>query len=189
MNAASETIATQVVRNGVDVTALAETVSAVQEDASIAAFKFRARNRWLGGDHNRTTIDTFYGACEEHRHVKTFEVDNGEAEVLLGKDQGANPLEHLLNALAACMTTSMAYHGAARGIDIESIESELDGDVDLRGFLGLSDQVRRGYSEIRVRFKVGSAASAEALADCARMSPVYEVVSGSVPVRLVVDKA
>ena len=128
-----------VVRNGVDVTALFATIEAVKGNQEIARFQFRARNRWMGADHNQSTIDAFHGACQTMRHATAFTMDNGEPAVLLGADAHPNPVEYVLHALAGCLTTTMAYHAAARGIAIEAIESRLEGDLDLRGFLGLSD--------------------------------------------------
>lgn len=132
--------------NGVNVTALMETIDAVKRAPETAAFRFRGSNTWLGGDHNRSTFKQFYGAGAEHRtSASGFVLDNGEPEVLLGADEGANPAEHLLNALMGCLTTTMTYHAAARGIEIKGIETEAEGDLDLRGFLGLSDTIRKGY--------------------------------------------
>lgn len=90
-------------------------------------------------------------------------------------------------ALAACLTTSLVYHAAARGILIESMESTVEGDLDLRGFLGLSDQIRRGYKEIRVNFSVKSDASPEQLRELTTFSPVYDIVSNPVPVRITIE--
>ena len=101
-----------------------------------------------------------------------------------GKNEGANPVEFVLHALAACVTTSLVYHAAARGITLESVESQLEGDLDLRGFLGLSDQVRRGYKEIRVKFNVKSDASPEQLEELTKFSPVYDIISNAVPVSI-----
>ena len=114
-------------------------------------------------------------------------LDNDEPPVLLGADAGANPVEYVLHALAGCLTTTMVYHAAARGIDIGAVESELEGDLDLRGFLGLSDEVRKGYREIRVTLRVQSAADAGILKNLAQYSPVYDIVSRSVPVQLRVE--
>jgi uncharacterized OsmC-like protein len=174
--------------NGVNVSALMDTIDAVKKNPEIATFRFRGKNTWLGGDHNRSTIKDFYGACEDHRTASTpFVIDNGEPPVLLGQDEGANPVEHLLNALMGCMTTTMAYHAASRGIEIEAIDTESEGDIDLRGFLGLSDKIRKGYQNIRVRMRVKSTAKPETLRELATFSPVYDVVSNSVPVDVVVE--
>lgn len=105
--------------NGVNVTALFDTIAAVKDNAAIAKFNFRAANTWMGGDRNRTTIQDFTGALSEHRTgVQAFIAENGEPEVLLGDDSAPNPVEWLLHALIGCMTTTTAYHGAAHGIAI-----------------------------------------------------------------------
>jgi uncharacterized OsmC-like protein len=169
--------------NGVDVERMGATVQTVQQNPVLARFQFRAANRWIDGGHNRSTIQGFYGAGQEDTtRTKPFVLDADEPPVLLGKDIGANPVEFVLHALAACLTTSLVYHAAVRGIQIESIESKLEGDLDLRGFLGLSDRVRRGYQQIRATFIVKSDASVKELEELARFSPVYDIVSNPVPV-------
>jgi uncharacterized OsmC-like protein len=173
--------------NGVDVTALFATIEAVKANREIAQFKFRAQNSWKGGDHNRSTIEGFHGACQDIKHAKTFEMDNGEPPVLLGAGKHPNPVEFVLHALIGCLTTTMAYHAAARGIAIEAIDSKLEGDLDLQGFLGLSDKVRKGFHTVRVNMRVKSTASAETLRDLAKFSPVYDIVSKSLPVEVKVD--
>ena len=171
--------------NGVNVTALMETVAAVTATPAIAKFNFRATNKWMGGEKNRTTMKAFTGAMQEHRtQSPPFVYDNGEPAILLGEDKAPNPVEWLLHALIGCMTTSTAYHAASRGIEIRSIESSIEGDLDLRGFLGISDKVRKGYSEIRVTMRVGTRATAEMIETFTRMSPVLDVVSRSVPVQI-----
>jgi uncharacterized OsmC-like protein len=175
------------VRNGVNVTALFETIEAVKGNQEIAQFQFRARNRWMGGDHNQSTIEGFHGACQERMHVQAFELDNGEPAVLLGADRHANPVEYVLHALTGCLTTTLAYHAAARGITIEAIDSTVEGDLDLRGFLGLSDKVRKGFHAVRVRMRVKSSADPSMLRDLARFSPVYDIVSNSLPVEVSVE--
>ena len=174
--------------NGVDVDQMGATIQAVQQNTSLATFHFRAKNRWITGGHNRSTIQSFYGAGQENTGRKTpFVLDSDEPPVLLGKDQGANPYEFVLHALAAGLTTSLVYHAAARGIHIESIESTLEGDLDLQGFFGLSDRVRPGYKEIRVRFTIKTDASAEELKKLTELSPVYDIVSNPVPISIQVD--
>ncbi len=174
--------------NGVNVTAMMETIDAVKANPAIAAFNFRATNKWMGGDMNRTTIKEFTGALQEHRvDSRPFVYDNGEHPVLLGHDKAPNPVEWVLHALIGCMTTTTAYHAASRGIEIRSISSTIDGDLDLRGFLGLSDKVRKGYSEIRVKMRVGTSAPRETIEAITRMSPVFDIVSKSVPVKVEIE--
>lgn len=171
--------------NGVNVTQLGETIDAIQGDPEIAQFEFRAQNVWLGGGHNRSEIKSFYGACEEDSiRTEPFVLDADEPPVLLGQDQGANPVEYILHALAACVTTSTVYHAAAQGIEIEAIESSLEGDLDLHGFLGLKEDVRKGYQQIRINMKVKSDASAEQLRELSKMSPVLDIVTNPVPVQV-----
>lgn len=176
-----------VVRNGINVTALSETVNAVKGNPDIAKFQFRASNHWLQGDHNHSTIDGFYGACQEMKHAQAFEMDNGEPPILLGDDRHANPVEYVLHALVGCLTTTMVYHAAARGIAIEAVDSRLEGDLDLRGFLGLSDKVRKGFHTIRVHMRVKSPAPSSQLRELAMFSPVYDIVSNSLPVEIEIE--
>lgn len=174
--------------NGVNVTALFDTIKAVKADTALAHFQFRASNRWIDGGHNRSTIQSFFGCkSEDTMRAKPFVMDNDEPPVLLGADAGANPVEYILHALAGCLTTTMVYHAAARGIEIKALESALEGDLDLRGFLGLSSEVRKGYQAIRVKMRVQSDAKPQMLRELAQFSPVYDMVSRSVPVDVIVD--
>jgi len=171
--------------NGVDATAIEETVAAVKADPKAARFSFRAANRWQGGSRNRSTIKGFVGAgVEDTTRREAFTLDADEPPVLLGQDQAANPAEYVLHALAACLTTTLAYQAAARGIAVEAIDSTLEGDMDLRGFLGLAKDVRKGFGQVRVAMRVKSAAKPETLRELAMFSPVYDIVSNSVPVEL-----
>src|SRR4051794_4921073 len=141
--------------NGVDSIRLAETVKTIKSDSSLARFQFRCRNRWTTAGHNTSAIQNFFGVgAEDTTRPTPFLVEADEPSLLLGTDVGANPVEYLLHALAACMTTSMVYHAAARGIEISSIQCTLQGDLDLRGFLGLDTSVRKGYQRIQVSFDV-----------------------------------
>ena len=178
---------TRGVINGVDVDRMGATREAVRCTPSLATFRFRAANYWIDGGHNRSTIQGFYGAGQENTiRTKPFVLDADEPPVLLGKDQGANPVEFVLHALAACLTTSLVYHAAARGILIESVESKLEGDLVAQGLLGLSEKVRRGYQQIRATFTVKSDASAELLEELTKFSPVYDIVSNPVPVSVTI---
>jgi uncharacterized OsmC-like protein len=178
--------------NGVPVDRLESTVKAIEQAPTLARFTFRAGNRWIDGGLNRSTIQGFHGAGQEDAsRSKPFVIDNDEPDVLLGTDQAPNPAEYVLHALAGCLTTNLAYQGAARGIHIEEIESRLEGTLDLRGMLGLSDQVRQGFESIHVVFRVKSDASEESLRElfelCQRRSPVLDIVSNPVPVSLVLE--
>jgi len=163
--------------NGIDLNVLEETVSAIQKDPDLGKCKFRARNKWIDANHNCTTISGFYGAKQEMAHKQEFELHADEPPILAGGDEGANPVEHLLNALAACVTTSLVAHAAVKGIHIESLESELEGDIDLRGFLGLAPDVPKGYTNIRLKFKVKTdSENMKKLKKLAEFSPVYNTL-------------
>jgi uncharacterized OsmC-like protein len=177
----------QNVVNGVNVDQLFSTIKAIKETPGLAKFKFRASNKWIDGGHNRSTIKGFYGAGQEDDSRQApFVMDNDEPAVLLGNDNGANPVEVLLHALAGCLTTSLVYHASAQGIDIEEVESQFEGDLDLHGFLGLSDRVRNGYESIRVTFKIKADATEDKLKELIELaqkrSPVFDIVSNPVPV-------
>ena len=175
--------------NGVDTERLFGTIDAIKETPSLAKFKFRTKNKWISGGHNRSSIKGFYGAGQEDTsRDKPFLLDSDEPHVLLGEDQAANPGEFLLHALAACLTSSLVYHAAAQGIKIDEVESTLEGDIDLHGFLGLSDTVRKGYENIRVNFKVKSDAPVEKLEEFSKFSPLLDIISNPVPVSVHIEK-
>jgi uncharacterized OsmC-like protein len=183
----------QKIINGVNVDQLSGTVDIIKEKPGIAKFNFRAQNKWLDGGLNRTTVKDFYGAGQEDTsRTKPFVYDADEPSVLLGEDRGANPVEYVLTALAGCLTTSLVFHAAAQGIKLDEVESKLEGDLDLRGFLGLSDKVRNGYENVRVTFKIKGDAPEEKLEELVKLaqkrSPVFDIVSHPVPVSVQLEK-
>lgn len=172
--------------NGVNVADLYTTIDAVKATPAIAKFNFRIQNRWEGGSRNSSTVNTFSGACQDLSRAKPFVLKADEPPVLLGTDGAANPVEYLLHALASCITTSMVYHAAARGIQIQEIESSFEGDINLHGFLELDRNVRNGYQGIRVKFKVKADVPDEQLEEIVRLgtshSPVFDSLVKGVPV-------
>lgn len=172
--------------NGVNVDNLSATVDAIKEKPAIAKFNFRIRNEWQGASRNCSIVSEFHGAGYEHSRSKPFMLSADEPAVLLGTDSAANPVEHLLHALASCMTTSMVYHAAARGIEIEEVESTLEGNIDLQGFLDLDPGVRNGYQGIRIRFKIKADVPDEKLHELAELgsghSPVFDSLTKGVPI-------
>ncbi len=163
--------------NGINLNILNETVSAIKNDPELGICKFRARNKWIDANHNCTTISGFYGAKQEKTHQQEFELHADEPPILAGGDQAANPVEHLLNALAGCVTTSLVAHAAVKGIHIEELESELEGDIDLSGFLGLNPDIPKGYTNIRMKFKVKTDGNnLKLLKRLSEFSPVYNTI-------------
>lgn len=175
------------VTNGVNVTQLLGTIDAIAARPDLARFEFRARNRWIGGTRNEARVDSYFGAGKDEERSEPFTFLADEPPVLCGKDEGANPVEYLLSALSMCVTTSIVAHAASRGIVIEAIDSELSGDLDVRGFLGMSATVRKGYERICMTMRIKTEASADLLRKLAEFSPVYDVVSRSVPVELTIE--
>lgn len=174
--------------NGIHLETLKGTINAIQQEPDLGHCKFRARNKWLGGNQNCTTITGFYGARQEIAHKQPFELHADEPPILAGNDEAANPVEHLLNALAGCVTTSMVAHAAVRGINIEELESELEGDIDLRGFLGLDNEVPKGFTEIRVKFTVkADADDLEELKSLTAYSPVFNTLAHGTKVNIQVQ--
>ncbi len=178
--------------NGINVDELFSTIELIKEKPEIAQFKFRATSEWVDGTHNRATISDFYGAGQEDnsREPIVFEID--EPPVLLGKNRGINPVEYLLIALSGCLTTSLIAHGSAKGIEIRKVESRYEGDLDLRGFLGISGDVPVGYQNIRVYFKIDADVSEEQKEELIKIaqkySPVFNSIAKPVPVTVQLDK-
>lgn len=174
--------------NGVDVERLEATIAAVKSQPSLAEFKFRLSNQWINGSQKRSQTKNFYGVGQEDSTRKvTFVLDADEPDVLLGQDKSANPAEYLLHALAACMTISMVYHAAARGFKIHKVESEFEGDIDLQGFLGLSDSIRPGFQQIRVKFRIQSDAPLAAIQELFKFSPIYDSICNPVDINVQVE--
>jgi uncharacterized OsmC-like protein len=178
-------------RNGVDTPTLLATISAVGAQPELAKFTFRAVNRWQQGTHSRTRIQSFYGAGEERMHEKEFVYDADHPTVLVARDQAPTPVEFLLHALTACITSGIGNIAAARGVTLYEVESTIEGDIDLQGILGLSDQVRNGYEAIRVNFRIKGDAPEDVLKKIVEQgrarSAVYDVLTRGVPVEMTVS--
>lgn len=177
------------VQNGVNVDQLIATINAIKENSDLARFHFRATNEWVSGGHSRTSIQSFYGAGgEDTSRGKPFLLEGDEPPVLLGSNAGPNAVEVVLHALASCLAVGFVYNAAAQGIRVDSLEFDLEGDIDLHGFLGLSDQVRPGYQDIRLSYRVKSDAPREKLeALCEytqKTSPVLDIIRNPVPVSI-----
>jgi uncharacterized OsmC-like protein len=187
MMAQQKTVEQAPLMNGLDVQAAMDTIDAIKANPGLARFQFRARNTWVNGGENRSVIRDFYGAGrEDDSRTMAFEFTNGEPPVLLGNNEGANPVEFLLHALAGCVTTTFVLHAMARGIRVRELSTRLEGDLDLRGLLGLDDQVSPGYEQIRIEMDVKADCSEEELDDLLaytqQHSPVCNTVCRPVPV-------
>ncbi len=180
------------ITNGVDLSRLADTVKAVKASPELASFQFRIQNTWLDGGENRSEVESFGAGGKEIQHQTRFTLLADEPDVLLGTDRGANPVEHLLHALASCVTTSMVYHAAARGIAVEQVESTLEGTLDLRGFLGIASHIRKGYQQIRLNLRIRANVSDEQFRELASLgpqfSPVFDSITKGVPIAVSTER-
>jgi uncharacterized OsmC-like protein len=164
--------------NGLDTEKMFETIEAIKSDPTLAKFEFRASNKWIQGGAGR----------EDDSRKEPFVFTNGEPPVLLGNNEGGNPVEFLLHALAGCVTTTLVLHAAARGIRIERISTELKGNIDLQGLLDLDPSVAPGYESIRIDMDIKADCpdeDLEMLIDFAHgHSPVCQTVCRPIPVVL-----
>jgi len=169
--------------NGVDVDQVMNVIGAIEADPGYAKFQWRATNQWIDGGQSRSRIkDFFAGNAEDTTRKDAFTIDADEPTIAGGQNSAPNSMEYVLHALATCLTGTLVYHAAVRGIEIEAVESSYTGDMDVRGLFGLSDDVRKGFSKVAVNMRVRSEATIEELTEMALYSPVYDIVSKSLPV-------
>ena len=175
--------------NGIDTGQVMGLAGRINEEEGYGKFKFRASNRWVNGAENSTSIHGFFAGGEEN-------TDRDEA-MLIGSDQptflgggntAPNSVEYLLHALTSCLTVTLTYHASVQGITLGAIETSAEGDMNAKGFFGLSEDVNKGYERIRVKMRVASQASVETLTALAMHSPVFETVSKGVPVDFVPER-
>ena len=169
--------------NGVDVGRIMDVIGAIEADADYAKFQFRATNQWLNGGLSRSRIKEFFaGNAEDTTREEAFMLDADEPTITAGWDSAPNSIEYVLHALATCLTGTLIYHAAVRGIEIEAVESSYTGDMDIRGLFGLGSDVRKGFNKVKVSMRVKSETSADELTELAMYSPVHEMISKSLPV-------
>jgi uncharacterized OsmC-like protein len=175
--------------NGIDADEVVNLATKIANDDEFGKFKFRANNQWINGSRSRTEIQGFYAGGKENterKHVLT--VDSDQPLFLAGKNTAPNAVEHLLHSLTSCLNTTLVYHASVQGIVLEELNISAEGEMNSKGFFGISDDVKRGYERIRVNIEVKSDADVETLTKLAMYSPVYEVVSHSVPVEFNMTK-
>jgi uncharacterized OsmC-like protein len=181
------TISQPAIRNGVNTTTLFATLDAIKSDPELAKFQFRASNRWISGTHSQSTIQSFFGAKQEMAHAVPHAATADHPAILVGEDNGPTPVEFLLHALAACLTAGLANIAAARGVNLTEVSSTVEGDIDLLGILGLSNDVRNGYQQIKVSFVVKGDDPdklRQVVEQSRQRSAVYDVLTRGVPVSI-----
>ncbi len=180
--------------NGVNVDQLVSTIEAIKENPGLAEFRFRAETEWIEGGHSQTRIQSFYGAgAEDTSRAEPFYLEGDEPPVLLGNNAGPNAVEAVLHALASCLAVGFVYNAAAQGIRVDALEFELEGELDLHAFLGLSDEVRPGYKGVELTYRVESDAPREKEVELCeyvqRTSPVLDLLRNPVPVSVKLEEA
>ena len=192
MPSKEQSIEQTILVNGINVKGLFETIEAVQGNPKVGEFRLQLNNKWLGSTQTISSINEFQGACQTFTRGLSFVVHTDEPGVLLGTDTAPGPGEYMLSALAACVTTSIVYHAAARGIEIQAIESRIDGDIDLRGFLNVDKSVRKGFQNIRMNFRIKADGSEELIQELVNLgqnfSPVFDTLSKGVPITIKAER-
>ncbi len=180
------------VNNGVNVEALLEARKALTDAPEAAKFTWRASCKWQNGTHSRSTVQGFHGLGEEQKHKTEFSFDIDHPEVFASEDLGATPIELVLVGLASCLTAGVASVAQHRGIQLKSVEANLEGAMDIQGILGIDSDVRNGYDDIKVTFNIDADASQkeiEALvAQSQKRSAVYDCVTNPTNVTVQVNK-
>jgi len=173
--------------NGLDVQALKETITYLGENPEMAQFKFRARNRWIDGNRNETSIDEFHALGEDHERAKTHVLNVDQPALILGQDTAPNPVELLLAALCSCITSTAVVHAGAEGVSIDQLSSEIEGSMNLEGYMGIDPEVRSGYNEIVLKLKARSSADSDRLMELVSKSPVLDVLRNGTRVKIDID--
>ena len=174
--------------NGINITKLQQTKSAVKKNKNLGQFKFRVNDQWIEGSHTKATIKNFRGSGQELKHKAPFALETDQPSELLGADVAPTPFEYTLSALSACMVNAVATGAAEQGIKIESIKADSEGDVDLQGMLNLNPKVRKGIKQIQVNMQVKGDVSKKKLEELARLSPIYDTITNPVNVKINIEK-
>ena len=175
--------------NGVNVQALLDAREALREAPEATKFTWRASCKWVNGTYSQATVNKYFGLGEEqsHKTETTFEADH--PEIFASEDRGITPIEYLLVGLSSCLTAGIASVAQNRGIQLRSVESKLEGQMDIQGILGMDSDVRNGYDDIKVTFEIDADASKEDIeaivAQSQKRSAVYDALTN--PVNVTVD--
>jgi uncharacterized OsmC-like protein len=179
------------VDNGVDIDFLREAREALTAEPEAAKFQWRVTNTWVRGTHSQTTTEAYFGLGEEQHRPREHRFDSDHPELFMAEDEGATPTEVLLAALAGCLTAGVATVASNRDIQLRSVRATLEGDMDVRGIMGLDTDVRNGFSSIKVTYAIDADASAddiEALvAQSQKRSAVYDIITN--PTNVTVEVA
>jgi uncharacterized OsmC-like protein len=182
---------TTTVDNGVDVSALLGAREALSGAPELAQFQWRAECAWVEGTHSRTTVERFQGLGAEQSHKQAFVLDTDHPEIFASADNGVTPVEMVLAGLAGCLGAGVAAVATNRGVQLRSVTASLEADMDVAGILGISSEVRNGFSAVRVTYTIDADAPRNVLegivAQSQKRSAVYDIISN--PTNVVVAVA
>jgi uncharacterized OsmC-like protein len=174
------------VNNGVNVQALLDAREALKGAPEATKFTWRATCKWQDGTYSTSKVQSFFGLGQEQNHKTETSFEADHPEVFASEDRGITPIEYVLVGLASCLTAGVAAVAQNRGVQLRSVESTLEGKMDIRGILGMDSDVRNGYDDIKVKFKIDADApkkDIEAIvAQSQKRSAVYDVITNPVNV-------
>ena len=172
--------------NGVNVQALLDAREALRDAPEATKFTWRASCKWVNGTHSQATVANFFGLGEEQAHKTSTSFEADHPEIFASEDNGITPIEYLLVGLASCLTAGIASVAQNRGVQLRSVESRLEGTMDIQGILGMDSDVRNGYDDIKVVFDIDADASKEDIeaivAQSQKRSAVYDALTNPVNV-------
>ena len=178
------------VNNGVNVDALLAAREALKSAPEAAKFTWRASCKWQNGTHSLSKVDSFHGLGQEHKHKTEFSFEADHPEIFASEDLGATPVEHVLAALASCLTAGVAAVAQNRGVQLRSVEAKLEGSMDIQGILGIDSDVRNGYDDIKGTFHIDADASKKEIeaivAQSQKRSAVYDIITNPTNVSVAV---
>ncbi|HSO99430.1 MAG TPA: OsmC family protein [Solirubrobacteraceae bacterium] len=177
--------------NGVNVQALLDARDVLEGAPEAAQFTWRASSKWQDGVHSTTKIQNYFGLGEEQSHKTETEFDADHPETFAASDNGITPIEYLLVGLTSCLTAGVASVAQNRGIQLRSVESTVEGHHDVRGILGADSDVRNGFNDIKVTFKIDADASPEEIeavvAQSQKRSAVFDALANPTEIVVAVD--
>ena len=170
-----------IIDNGVNVQALLDARGVLVDAPGAAQFTWRASTKWENGVHSTTRVHNFFGLGEEQSHKRESVFDADPPAVFAAEDNGITPIEYLLVGLTSCLTAGVAAVAQNRGIQIRSIEATVEGDHDIRGILGADSDVRNGFNDVRVNFKIDADANQQEIealvAQSQKRSAVFDALT------------
>ncbi len=167
--------------NGVNVQALLDAREVLKGAPEAAQFKWRATSSWQHGVHSQIQVHNFFGLGEEQDHKVPHTFDADHPAVFAAEDNGITPIEYLLVGLASCLSAGVASVAQNRGIQLRSVESTVEGSHDIRGILGADSDVRNGFNDIHVKFKIDADATPQEIealvAQSQKRSAVFDALT------------